>query len=53
MNIKVLKDLIKDDSRVIFNNDIDKKYLTDGLSRDYGEADALVFVKTCDEVLWF
>lgn len=51
MNIKVLKDLIKDDSRVIFNNDIDKKYLTDGLSRDYGEADALVFVKTCDEVL--
>lgn len=46
-----LKEIIKDEERIIFGNKIDKKYLTDGLDLEYGEADALVFIENTQEVI--
>ena len=50
LNFSELKKLINDENRVIFGDDIDKKYLTDGLNREFGEADALVFAKSSEEI---
>lgn len=50
LNFNELKKIINDESRVIFDGNIDKKYLTDGLGRDFGEADVLIFAKSSDEV---
>jgi glycolate oxidase len=46
-----LKDIIKDEERIIFGNEIDKKYLTDGLELDYGEADVLIQVENAQEII--
>lgn len=50
-DINELKQLINDESRVISEENIDKKYLTDGLNREFGEAYALVFAKSDEDVL--
>lgn len=50
LNFSELKKLINDENRVILGDDIDKKYLTDGLNREFGEADALVFAKSSEEI---
>ena len=46
-----LKDIIKDEERIIFGNEIDEKYLTDGLGLDYGEVDVLVLVENTQEII--
>lgn len=46
-----LRQIIKDEERIIFDNEIDKKYLTDGLSLEYGEADVLVFAENTTEII--
>ena len=51
MEYSQLKNIIKDEDRVIFGDDIEKEYLTDGLGLEYGEADVLVFVKNSNEVV--
>ncbi len=50
LNFSELKKLINDENRVILGDDIEKKYLTDGLNREFGEADALVFAKSSEEI---
>ncbi len=50
MDYSDLKNIIKDKERIIFGNEIDKKYLTDGLNLDYGDADALVFAENTKEI---
>ena len=49
-NLNQLKSIIKDPTRVIFSLDIDKKYLSDQLGRKHGDASALVFVESTQEV---
>lgn len=51
MEYKRLKEIIKDEERIVFGNDIDKKYLTDGLNLEYGEADVLVLVENTEEII--
>ena len=51
MEYSQLKNIIKDENRVILGEHIEKEYLTDGLALEYGEADALVFVKNTNEVV--
>ena len=51
MEYSQLKNIIKDEDRVILGDQIEKVYLTDGLGLEYGEADALVFVKNTNEVI--
>jgi len=51
MEYSQLKNIIKDKNRVILGEHIEKEYLTDGLALEYGEADALVFVKNTNEVV--
>jgi glycolate oxidase len=46
-----LRDIIKDKERIFFREEIDKKYLTDGLDLECGEADALVFVENTSEII--
>ena len=50
IDFKELKKLVGEENRVILGHDIDKKYLTDGLKRDFGEADALVFAQNSEEI---
>lgn len=50
MNYNDLFNIISDKSRVKLGKDIDDKYLSDGLNRDKGEADALVFAVNTEEV---
>jgi glycolate oxidase len=50
MKYDLLRNIIKDTERIIFGEEIDKKYLTDGLNLDYGEADVLVFVENGEEI---
>ncbi|WP_294407204.1 FAD-binding oxidoreductase [uncultured Clostridium sp.] len=50
MDFKELKKLVGEENRVILREDIDKKYLTDGLNQEFGEADALVFAENSEEV---
>ena len=50
MDINELKKLVEDESRIIIGDKIEKKYLSDSLEREYGYADALVFVKSTEEV---
>ena len=46
-----LCEIIKDKNRVIDGVEIEKEYLTDGLKREFGEADTLVFPISTDEVV--
>lgn len=46
-----LKHIIKDEERIIFGNQIDKKYLTDGLNLEHGEAEVLVFAENTAEIV--
>ena len=50
MKYSQLKNIIKDENRIIWGSCIEKEYLTDGLALEYGEADALVFVENTEEV---
>ncbi len=50
IDFKELKKLVGEENRVILREDIDKKYLTDGLNQEFGEADALVFAENSEEV---
>lgn len=45
-----LKNIIKDQKRLLFAGNFDKKYLSDGLEHIYGNADALVFPTSAKEV---
>ncbi len=49
-NINKLKKIIQDESRVIFSENIEDKYLSDQLGRKHGNASALVFATTTEEV---
>lgn len=51
MEYTKLKEIIKDEERIIFGDKIDKKYLTDGLDLDYGKADVLIFAKNTSEII--
>lgn len=51
MEYTQLKNIIRDEERIIFGNEIHKKYLTDGLDLQYGEADVLVFAENTIEVI--
>jgi glycolate oxidase len=46
-----IRDIVKDEERVILGSEIHKKYLTDGLDLEYGEADVLVFAENTAEVI--
>ena len=50
MDINELKKIVKDESQIVIGDKIEKKYLSDSLQREYGHADALVFVKSTQEV---
>ena len=49
-NLSQLSKIIPDSSRVIFSPDIEQKYLSDQLGRKHGEASALVFAESTEEV---
>ena len=49
-NINELKKIIQDESRVIFSENIEEKYLSDQLGRKKGNASALVFAASTEEV---
>ena len=49
-NLNELTSIIKDSSRLIFSPDIENKYLSDQLGRKHGDASALVFVTSTEEV---
>ena len=49
-NINELSKIIQDQSRVIFSQDIEEKYLSDQLGRKHGNAAALVFPESTEEV---
>lgn len=51
MDYDELKDIIKNEDRVILGDHIEKEYLTDGLGVDYGQAEALIFVKNTEEIV--
>ncbi|MFT8352094.1 FAD-binding oxidoreductase [Clostridium saccharoperbutylacetonicum] len=51
MKYDLLRNIIKDTDRIILGEEIDKKYLTDGLNLDYGEADVLIFVENAEEII--
>lgn len=51
MDYDKLKDIIKNEDRVILGDHIEKEYLTDGLGVDYGQAEALIFVKNTEEIV--
>ena len=51
MEYTKLKEIIKDEERIILEDKIDKKYLTDGLDLDYGKADVLIFAKNTSEII--
>lgn len=51
MKYEGLKEIIKDKERLVFGNEIDKKYLTDGLNLDFGEADVLIFAERTSEIV--
>ena len=48
--INQLKSIIPDSSRVIFSPDIEDKYLSDQLGRKHGNASALIFAQSTQEV---
>ena len=48
--INQLTSIINDSSRVIFSPDIEKKYLSDQLGRKHGDAAALVFPESTEEI---
>lgn len=50
MDFQEIKNIINDDSRVFFGENIEKNFLTDGLKQKYGSADALIFVKNVEEI---
>ncbi len=49
-NINELSKIIQDQSRVFFSQDIEEKYLSDQLGRKHGNAAALVFPESTEEV---
>ena len=49
-NINELTKIIQDESRVIFAGSIEEKYLSDQLGRKKGNASALVFATSTEEV---
>ena len=49
-NLSQLSKIIPDSSRVIYSPDIEQKYLSDQLGRKHGEASALVFAESTEEV---
>ena len=49
-NLSQLSKIISDSSRVIYSPDIEQKYLSDQLGRKHGEASALVFAESTEEV---
>ena len=49
-NINELSTIIQDPSRVVFSQDIEPKYLSDQLGRKHGDASALVFPESTQEV---
>ena len=49
-NINELTTIIKDPSRVVFSQDIEPKYLSDQLGRKHGDASALVFPNSTQEI---
>lgn len=49
-NLSHLSKIISDSSRVIYSPDIEQKYLSDQLGRKHGEASALVFAESTEEV---
>ncbi|MGG7179069.1 FAD-binding oxidoreductase [Clostridium paraputrificum] len=50
MSNKDIIEIINDKNRIVVGKEINKKYLTDGLKRDFGEADILVFPISTKEV---
>jgi len=48
--INQLKSIIPESSRVIYSPDIEQKYLSDQLGRKHGNASALVFAESTEEV---
>jgi len=48
--LEKIKNIIKDQDRIVWDQDIDKHYLTDGLKREWGKADVLVFPICLEEV---
>lgn len=50
MNYEELKYIIGDEKRVILKEDIENKYLTDGLGIKYGKAEVLVFAVSENDV---
>ncbi len=49
-NITELKTIIQDPARVVFAENIEQKYLSDQLGRKHGDASALVFPESTQEV---
>ena len=49
-NINELTKIIQDKSRVVFAGNIEDKYLSDQLGRKHGNASALVFATSTEEV---
>lgn len=49
-NLSQLSKIIPDSSRVIYSSDIEQKYLSDQLGRKHGNASALVFAESTEEV---
>ena len=47
---QILQNIVADQSRLIFDTDIPKEYLSDALGRREGNADALVFPRSTQEV---
>lgn len=45
-----LNEIIKDSNNIFYGDNIPKEYLTDGLKREFGEADVLVFPRNTHEV---
>ena len=50
MNYEELKNIVSGNNAVILGDNIENKYLTDGLGIKYGKAEALVFAENEEEV---
>ena len=50
MDYEELRDIISDDKYVVLGDDIEDKYLTDGLGIKHGQAEVLVFAQNEDDV---
>ncbi|MVX63256.1 FAD-binding protein [Clostridium chromiireducens] len=51
MEYTKLKEIIGDEARIVFGDEIEKEYLTDGLDLEYKKADVLVFAENTSEII--